>query len=222
MQSRISAGGNAPDRSVVVGGTLKLLQVAARICPSIIDFEVIFDLTPAAPGVVVPHDPADHQFVDLQPADVQLAGAPALESKATDCETPGGDSADGHSPEGHGAHGKRPQCRGPPVCRMTARVRVGAASTGVVSLGWGCSARSERTAVLRMAMAPTVRAASTTAPMASAPTEAAPPECRVTARVRTAAPGVGVVSLGSGCSALSASISHLHDDPVTPETGKRR
>src|SRR5450631_32955 len=124
MQSRISAGGNAPDRSVVVGGTLKLLQVAARIWPSIIDFEVVLDLTPAAPGVVVPHDPADHQFVDLQPADLQLAGAPALESKATDCETPDGDSADGHSPEGHGAHGKRPQCRGPPVCRMTARVRV--------------------------------------------------------------------------------------------------
>jgi hypothetical protein len=53
MQSRISAGGNAPDRSVVVGGTLKLLQVAARIWPSIIVFEVILDLTPAAPGVVV-------------------------------------------------------------------------------------------------------------------------------------------------------------------------
>jgi hypothetical protein len=60
MQYGINAGGNAPDRSVVVGGTLKLLQVAARIWPSIIDFEVVLDLTPAA-GVVVPQDPADHQ-----------------------------------------------------------------------------------------------------------------------------------------------------------------
>jgi hypothetical protein len=57
----------------------------------------------ARPGLVVPHDPADHEFVDPQPADVQLAGATALESEATDRET-----ADGNGPEGHGAHGKRP------------------------------------------------------------------------------------------------------------------
>jgi hypothetical protein len=44
----------------------------------------------------------------------------------------------------------------------------------------------------------------------------------VTARVRTEAPGVGIVSLGSGCSVRSASIGPLRDAPVTPETGTHR
>ena len=83
MQSRISAGGNVPDRSVVVGGTLKLLQVAARIWPSIIDFEVILDLTPAAPGVVVPHDPS-RGFVAATGATIHHGGGRAYYRPSTD------------------------------------------------------------------------------------------------------------------------------------------
>jgi hypothetical protein len=44
----------------------------------------------------------------------------------------------------------------------------------------------------------------------------------VTARVRTEAPGVGIVSLGSGCSVRSPSICRLRVAPVTPEKGTRR